>query len=297
MTIFVLMASAAEEGVRQLRAEDRRRLGLGGDGLGDRADRVLVHRSRCCPRPLRTWKRPKKNGDCARIGRHEEKGLVPSFLYSSIVSAVIAWRDSGSLLPLYFFWIFCSSGWIICILREAMICLKNSGIIAARITRTRPTIDSAQVHPDAAGSPMWSSPAWKPYMIHATSHSIGAMIVLKKSPMLSLRLCRSAPAKWCHGRDGGQVGCDSARGAAGSASWSGSSGMPRGPVVPGIGRPVAGSRRGTWSTPPGAHGWQRPDPAHRHPGSAQRAVLARGRSRRRRSRTGSSGRSAGASAR
>src|SRR5690349_6971211 len=49
---------------------------------------------------LSTRNRPKKNGDCTRIGRHELKGLVPSFLYSSIVSWVSAWRDSGSLLPL-----------------------------------------------------------------------------------------------------------------------------------------------------------------------------------------------------
>ncbi len=73
--------------------------------------------------PFSTRNRPKKKGDWTRIGRHELKGLVPSFLYSSIVSWVSAWRDSGSLLPLYFFWIFCSSGWICCILRDAMICL------------------------------------------------------------------------------------------------------------------------------------------------------------------------------
>ena len=103
---------------------------------------------------LSTRNRPKKNGDCTRIGRHELKGLVPSFLYSSIVSWVIAWRDSGSDLPLYFFWIFCSSGWIICILRDAMICLTNSGIIAARMTMTRPTIDRAQVHPEAGFIPI-----------------------------------------------------------------------------------------------------------------------------------------------
>ena len=135
---------------------------------------------------LSTRNRPKKNGDWTRIGRHELKGLVPSFLYSCIVSWVIAWRDSGSDLPLYFFWIFCSSGWIICILREAMICLTNSGIIAARITTTRPTIDSAQVHPDAGSMPMAVNPSWNRYMIHATSHSIGPMIVLKRSPTVVL---------------------------------------------------------------------------------------------------------------
>ncbi len=95
---------------------------------------------------------------------------------------------------MYFFWIFCSSGWIICILRDAMICLTNSGIIAARMTMTSPTIDSAQVHPDAGFIPIQVKPWWKPYMIHATSHSIGPMIVLMRSPMSSLRLCRPGPA-------------------------------------------------------------------------------------------------------
>ena len=88
-------------------------------------------------------------------------------------------------MPLYFFWIFCSSGWISCILRDALICLTKSGIIAARITMTRPTIDSVQVHPPAAGIPIAVSPWWKPYMIQATSHSIGAMMELNRSPMVS----------------------------------------------------------------------------------------------------------------
>src|SRR6478735_5945592 len=143
---------------------------------------------------LSTRNRPKKNGDCTRIGRHELKGLVPSFLYSSIVSWVIAWRDSGSDLPLYFFWIFCSSGWIICILRDAMICLTNSGIIAARMTTTRPTIENAQVQPEADGMPIAVRLWWKPYMIQATNHSMGWRIVLMRSPMSSLRLCRAEPA-------------------------------------------------------------------------------------------------------
>src|SRR5262245_10119420 len=51
--------------------------------------------------PLSTRNRPKKNGDCSRIGMHELNGLVPVLLYRSIVSEVIAWRDSGSVLPLY----------------------------------------------------------------------------------------------------------------------------------------------------------------------------------------------------
>ena len=156
VTIFVLIASLPRKVSDSRAPKIEACSACDGDGLVDRPDRVLAPRARrraMLSRPLRTWNSPKKNGDCARIGRHEEKGLVPSFLYSSIVSAVIAWRDSGSLLPLYFFWIFCSSGWIICILREAMICLKNSGIITARITRTRPTIDSAQVQPGRLGQP------------------------------------------------------------------------------------------------------------------------------------------------
>ncbi|CAM5580974.1 hypothetical protein SCANM63S_02088 [Streptomyces canarius] len=37
--------------------------------------------------PLSTWYRAKKNGDCARMGRHEESGLVPDSLYSFIISS------------------------------------------------------------------------------------------------------------------------------------------------------------------------------------------------------------------
>jgi hypothetical protein len=54
-----------------------------------------------------------------------------------------------------------------------MICLTNSGIIAARMTSTRPTIDSAHVQPEPDGIPIAVSAVWNPYMIHATSHSIG----------------------------------------------------------------------------------------------------------------------------
>ena len=66
-----------------------------------------------------TRKSAKKIGDCKRSGRLDENGLVPVRLYRPIVSWVIACRDSGSVLPLYFFWIFCISGWISCIRREA----------------------------------------------------------------------------------------------------------------------------------------------------------------------------------
>ena len=37
--------------------------------------------------PLSTWYSAKKNGDCARMGRHEESGLVPVSLYSFIISS------------------------------------------------------------------------------------------------------------------------------------------------------------------------------------------------------------------
>src|SRR5664280_3880774 len=70
-------------------------------------------------RLLSTRKSAKKIGDCNRIGRQDENGLVPVRLYRPHVSWVIAWRDSGSVLPLYFFWIFCISGWMSCIRREA----------------------------------------------------------------------------------------------------------------------------------------------------------------------------------
>ena len=49
------------------------------------------------------------------------------------------------------------------------------------MTTTRPTIDSAQAHPDAGSSPIAVNSAWNPYMIQATSHSIGSISVLKKS--------------------------------------------------------------------------------------------------------------------
>lgn len=100
--------------------------GLFGDLGGDRADRGV----RALGDPLRllsTWKSAKKKGDWKRIGRHEANGLVPVRLYRSIVSWVIAWRDSGSVLPLYLAWIFCISGWMRRIRREAWICSRRTG--------------------------------------------------------------------------------------------------------------------------------------------------------------------------
>ena len=124
-------------------------------------------------RPLSTRKSPKKNGDCSRIGRQDCSGLVPVRLYRSIVSAVIACRESGSVLPLYFAWIFCISGWMSCSRREAWICRTNSGIIAARITTTSPTIDMTHAKPEAGGMPMKVSALCQPYRIQATIHSNG----------------------------------------------------------------------------------------------------------------------------
>src|SRR5665647_605946 len=55
--------------------------------------------------PLSTWYSAKKIGDCASNGRQDDIGFVPCFLYSAIVSRLIASRDAWSLFPLYFFWI------------------------------------------------------------------------------------------------------------------------------------------------------------------------------------------------
>ncbi len=62
------------------------------------------------------------------------------------------------------------------------------------MTTTRPTIDRAQVHPEAGSIPMAVKAWWNRYMIQATSHSMGPMIVLNKSPMSSLGVCRARPA-------------------------------------------------------------------------------------------------------
>jgi hypothetical protein len=74
---------------------------------------------------------------------------------------------------LYLAWIFCISGWMSCIRREAWICRTNSGIIAARMTTTRPTMDSVHATPDAEGMPRVVKRVCQPYRIHATIHSNG----------------------------------------------------------------------------------------------------------------------------
>ena len=90
----------------------------------------------------------------------------------AMVSCAIAWRDSWSVLPLYFFCTACSSGLTICMAREALICRTNSGMIRVLITTVRPTTDSAQVQPES-GSMNTDSSAWNCTMIHATAHSMG----------------------------------------------------------------------------------------------------------------------------
>ncbi len=134
-----------------------------------------------CGIPLSTRNSAKKNGDCSRIGRQEENGLVPDSRYSAIVSCVIACRDAGSLLPLYFSWIFFISGWISCILRDAWICWTNSGISRIRMTMTRPTMDSAQVQPEEAGIPILVRTVCQATMIDATTYSSGCRAVKNQS--------------------------------------------------------------------------------------------------------------------
>ena len=65
-------------------------------------------------------------------------------------------------MPLYFFWTACSSGWIICIPREALICLKKSGMRTMRMTITRATIDSTQAVPGPAAIPSVVKSQWDP---------------------------------------------------------------------------------------------------------------------------------------
>ena len=82
-------------------------------------------------------------------------------------------------MPLYFSWIFFISGWINCIPREALICLTKSGMSRTRIRITSPTIDSAHVHPLAAGNPRAEKALWNATMIQATTYSSGRKIALK----------------------------------------------------------------------------------------------------------------------
>ena len=102
--------------------------------------------------------------------RHEENGLVPRSGTAHRLLSFVATRDrSFPCIRL----IFCNSGEIICILRDEWICLTKSGISRARMTITSPTIENAQVKPDSSGIPIAAKPEWKPYMIQATTHSIG----------------------------------------------------------------------------------------------------------------------------
>ena len=58
--------------------------------------------SACFVTSFSTLNSAKKIGICTSSGRHPETGLVPCFLYSAIVSRLIASRESWSFLPLYF---------------------------------------------------------------------------------------------------------------------------------------------------------------------------------------------------
>ncbi len=124
-------------------------------------------------RLLSTRKSAKNTGAWSSTGRQEAKGLVPCFLYSAMVSRLMASRDAGSFLFLYFFWIAWSSGCTICMPREARICLKNSGIMIVLMTMTRPTIDRIQATPAPSGSPTKTKSLWHRNMIQATTHSRG----------------------------------------------------------------------------------------------------------------------------
>jgi hypothetical protein len=94
-----------------------------------------------------------------------------------------------------------------------------------RMTTTKPTMDSAQVQPDASGSPMWVRIVCHATMIQATTYSSGLRTVLiGSSPDQATR--RSG--------DGAEVGSATAVELSFTAA-----------------EPSSG---GTGSTPPGFHG-------------------------------------------
>ena len=137
--------------------------------------------------PESTWKSAKKNGIWISMGRQAENGLVPCFLYSAICSCAMAWRDSWSVLPLYWSWSFFRSGCSSRIRRWALTCFINTGIRAARMTSTSPMMDRVQVQPPAPGIPMALSPSWNPTMIAETSHLNGAKIDPTRSTVIPIR--------------------------------------------------------------------------------------------------------------
>ncbi len=121
----------------------------------------------------------RKIGICSRIGRHDANGFVPVSLYSAMVS----WARRSRSWP-YFF---CSSltfGCSSCMFRLDLICRTNSGIRAARITSVRPTIDSAQDHPDS-GPKIPPNNEWKPVRITEVIQYSGAMMKLPIAPRKS----------------------------------------------------------------------------------------------------------------
>src|SRR3954451_10436961 len=90
---------------------------------------------------------------------------------------------------------FCSSltlGCSSCMFRLDLICLTNSGIREARITRVSPMIDSTHDQPEA-GPNTAPNTVWKPdSMIEVTQYS-GAMMVL---PIWPRKLNTQAPRVW-----------------------------------------------------------------------------------------------------
>ena len=122
-------------------------------------------------------------------------------------------------MPLYFAWIFCISGWIICIRRELWICFTNNGIIRNRTTTVRPTMDSAQPQPLSYGIPSHTKSWCQAVMTQASPHIRGFSRLTKKSYTVVLSGQWCACAACVAGRDG--------------------------------------DLSGTWSTPPGFQGWQR----------------------------------------
>ena len=77
-----------------------------------------------------------------------DSGLVPVFLYSSIVSRDIASREYWSFLPLYLSWIFLSCGATSSMRRWLLIWRTKIGISAARTTMHEP---DDREHPGDAG--------------------------------------------------------------------------------------------------------------------------------------------------
>ena len=101
-----------------------------------------------------------------------------------MVSRDIASRENWSFFPLYLSWIFLSCGAISKERRWLLICFTNSGISAARTTKTNPTIDNTQVSPSSGFIPSVVMTVWKATRIASMAHLIGQRII----PKISMRL-------------------------------------------------------------------------------------------------------------